>query len=41
VAKQLRRRRIYHGVAGVAGAAAAGYLAWTGMRMFGPKKRGR
>jgi hypothetical protein len=41
VEKAMRRRRIYQGVAGVAGAAAAGYLAWTGMRMFGPKKRGR
>jgi hypothetical protein len=35
------RDKILHGLAGVSGSAAAAYLAWTGMRKFGPKKRGR
>jgi hypothetical protein len=37
--KKELRNKILRGVAGVSGSAAAGYLAWTGMRMFGPKKR--
>jgi hypothetical protein len=37
--KKELRDKILRGAAGVSGSAAAGYLAWTGMRMFGPKRR--
>jgi hypothetical protein len=39
--KAERRRAVLRGVAGVAGSAAAGYLAWTGMRKFGPRRGAR
>jgi hypothetical protein len=38
--KRELRDKILRGVAGVSGTVAAGYLSWTGMRMFGPKRRG-
>lgn len=39
VSQQELRDKLLRGAAGLSGATAAGYLAWTGMRKFGPKRR--
>ncbi len=38
--KEAEREKMLRGAAGVAGSAAAGYLAWFGVRKFGPTKKG-